>query len=190
LDGTGAWDTCKDSDLSTSDITTNDVTTSKHGFAPKAPNDATKFLDGTGAWTIPTGSGAEIKTATATWTSSYSSGTTSAEDLTDATITLSGLTSGRTYTIFAIASFSGDNNTDNNRLNSIMNMGGSDVNTCSHLQSGAGRDVPTTIHGLIKGVTGVTTYTAKIRVSSDGGTKRVNPVGHTQRISIIALQEV
>jgi hypothetical protein len=31
------------------DNTTNNVSTSKHGYAPKAPNDATKYLDGTGA---------------------------------------------------------------------------------------------------------------------------------------------
>lgn len=52
-----AWDQVTDADLSTSDVTTNDVSTTKHGFAPKAPNDATKFLDGTGAWTVPAGSG-------------------------------------------------------------------------------------------------------------------------------------
>ncbi len=39
-----------DSTISTTDITTNNVSTSKHGFAPKAPNDGTKFLDGTGAY--------------------------------------------------------------------------------------------------------------------------------------------
>lgn len=57
LDGsaTPAWDTIKDSDLSTSDITTNDVSTSKHGFVPKAPNSAFKWLDGTGAWTTVLG---------------------------------------------------------------------------------------------------------------------------------------
>lgn len=32
LDGTGAFDTVKDSDLSTSDITTNNVSTTKHGM--------------------------------------------------------------------------------------------------------------------------------------------------------------
>lgn len=35
-----------DATLTTSDITTNDVTSTKHGFAPKAPADATKFLNG------------------------------------------------------------------------------------------------------------------------------------------------
>lgn len=38
-------------------ITTNNVSTSKHGYAPILPNDATKYLDGTGAWTAPPGSG-------------------------------------------------------------------------------------------------------------------------------------
>lgn len=46
-----------DANMTTTDITTNDVSTSKHGFAPKAPNDATKFLDGTGAWSTPAGGG-------------------------------------------------------------------------------------------------------------------------------------
>ncbi len=45
-----------ESDLSITDITTNNVTTSAHGFTPKLPNDATKYLDGTGAYTVPTGS--------------------------------------------------------------------------------------------------------------------------------------
>lgn len=43
--------------LSFSDITTNNVSTSKHGFTPKLPNDATKYLDGTGAYSVPAGGG-------------------------------------------------------------------------------------------------------------------------------------
>ena len=39
-----------DANLTTTDVTTNNVSTTKHGFAPKAPNDGTKFLDGTGAY--------------------------------------------------------------------------------------------------------------------------------------------
>jgi hypothetical protein len=46
-----------DANLTTTDITTNNVSTSKHGFAPKAPNDATKFLDGTGVWSTPAAGG-------------------------------------------------------------------------------------------------------------------------------------
>lgn len=46
-----------EADLGLTDITTANVSTSAHGFAPKAPNDATKYLDGTGAYTVPSGGG-------------------------------------------------------------------------------------------------------------------------------------
>jgi hypothetical protein len=49
--------------LTLSDVTTLNASTSKHGFAPKLPNDATKFLDGTGAFTTPSGTGGEANTA-------------------------------------------------------------------------------------------------------------------------------
>lgn len=39
-----------DTEIVFTDNTTSDVSTTKHGYAPKAPNDATKFLDGTGTW--------------------------------------------------------------------------------------------------------------------------------------------
>jgi hypothetical protein len=39
------------------DVTTWDVSTSRHGFAPKLPNDNTKYLDGSGAWSTPSGGG-------------------------------------------------------------------------------------------------------------------------------------
>jgi hypothetical protein len=41
--------------LTLADNATGNVSTSAHGFAPKAPNDATKFLDGTGAYSVPAG---------------------------------------------------------------------------------------------------------------------------------------
>lgn len=37
------------------DTTAGDVSTTKHGYVPKAPNDAAKFLDGTGAFSTPAG---------------------------------------------------------------------------------------------------------------------------------------
>lgn len=39
------------------DNVTHDVSITKHGFAPKAPNDATKYLNGVGAWAVPAGGG-------------------------------------------------------------------------------------------------------------------------------------
>lgn len=39
------------------DITTLNVSTTAHGLTPKLPNDATKYLDGTGAYTVPASGG-------------------------------------------------------------------------------------------------------------------------------------
>lgn len=67
-----------DSDLSLSDILTNNVSITKHGFAPKAPNDATKYLDGTGAWSTPAGGGGGSGAAIKSWLwSNYTSASTS-----------------------------------------------------------------------------------------------------------------
>jgi len=47
--------TITEAHLSISDNTTKDVSTSAHGFCPKAPNDATKYLCGDGSWADPPG---------------------------------------------------------------------------------------------------------------------------------------
>ena len=39
------------------DLTDADVSITKHGFAPKAPNDTTKFLRGDATWAVPASSG-------------------------------------------------------------------------------------------------------------------------------------
>lgn len=57
ISGTPTWDSqpaVTEADLDLSDVTTANVSITKHGLAPKAPNDATKYLDGTGAWSTPT----------------------------------------------------------------------------------------------------------------------------------------
>lgn len=57
-----------EANLVLTDVTTNNVTISAHGFAPKAPNDATKYLDGTGAWSVPAGGGGSAAAGTLTGT--------------------------------------------------------------------------------------------------------------------------
>ncbi|HVW54124.1 MAG TPA: hypothetical protein VHC00_00450 [Rhizobiaceae bacterium] len=49
--------TVDESEINLSDVLTNNVSTARHGFAPKLPNDATKYLDGTGAYSVPAGGG-------------------------------------------------------------------------------------------------------------------------------------
>jgi hypothetical protein len=48
-------------DLAAPDDNTDlDVSTSAHGLCPKAPNDSSQFLDGTGAWSTPTIAAQEV----------------------------------------------------------------------------------------------------------------------------------
>ena len=52
-----AYSAVVEADLSLSAVTTGNVNTTRHGFAPVLPNDATKYLDGTGNFSTPVGSG-------------------------------------------------------------------------------------------------------------------------------------
>lgn len=61
LDGTGAFDTVKDTDLSFSDTTTNNASSSKHGYLPKLDNTGAKFLRDDGTWATPS-SGSSVLT--------------------------------------------------------------------------------------------------------------------------------
>ncbi len=48
-----AFSAVVEGDVTLADVTTLNVSTTKHGLAPKAPNDVSKFLDGTGAFSRP-----------------------------------------------------------------------------------------------------------------------------------------
>lgn len=67
--------TLSDATISTTDITTNNVSISKHGFVPKAPNDATKFLDGLGAYSVPPGGSIAFKNGVTSRAGNTASGT-------------------------------------------------------------------------------------------------------------------
>lgn len=56
-----AYAKVKDTDLAVTDVVGNNVSIAAHGFAPKSPNDSTKFLDGTGAYSVPAGSAPTYK---------------------------------------------------------------------------------------------------------------------------------
>lgn len=53
----GAQPDIAETDLNLSDNTTANASTTKHGLLRKLDNTATHYLDGTGAWTTPSGSG-------------------------------------------------------------------------------------------------------------------------------------
>lgn len=55
-----------DATISTTDITTNNSSTSKHGWLKKLDNNAAHYMDGTGAWGTPSGSGGLARTTLGT----------------------------------------------------------------------------------------------------------------------------
>lgn len=55
--------TIDDATLPMSDITTNNASITQHGFVPKLPNDASKFLNGVGGFSAPSGGGGGTRTA-------------------------------------------------------------------------------------------------------------------------------
>lgn len=56
----GASFNVTDANLVTSNVTTNNASITKHGFVPILPNDATKYYDGTGNYSTPSGSGSTL----------------------------------------------------------------------------------------------------------------------------------
>jgi hypothetical protein len=83
-----------DANMTTSDITTNDVSTSKHGFAPKAPNDTAKFLRGDGTWAVPASGSSSGRFGIADSNGAYTFYTTLA-------LAIAAATSGQTIEMFA-----------------------------------------------------------------------------------------
>lgn len=70
-----------DANLSTSDVTTNNASTSKHGFLLKLNNNAATWMDGTGAWSAPSGSGT-VNSGTAGQLAYYATSTNAVSTLT------------------------------------------------------------------------------------------------------------
>jgi hypothetical protein len=62
--------------ISFTDVTTGNVSLSAHGFVAKLPNDATKYYDGTGAWSVPAGGGGGLSGGTTNRFSYWTSATT------------------------------------------------------------------------------------------------------------------
>lgn len=61
-----SWSAVTESQITLSAVTTNDASATKHGFCPTLSNSATTYLNGTGSWTTPSGSGGAVVSYSAT----------------------------------------------------------------------------------------------------------------------------
>ena len=75
LYGGGSATSVPDTGVTFTDNTTGNSSTSNHGFLPKLDNSASHFLDGTGAWSTPSGSGATAAQLRSTIYKPFTTGT-------------------------------------------------------------------------------------------------------------------
>ena len=129
-----------------------------------------------------------IKMASATWTTAFSTTSTSYVDVTDATVTLSGLDAAETYDLYAIATGSLSNATATAYTYVQMVIDGTATTDFSHNVTGADTDYSFNIHGFKSTVTGATSYIAKLQSKVGSGTGKINrPAVETCRITLIAF---
>ena len=83
LSGTNTGDqTLSDATISVTDITTNNVSITAHGFAPKAPNDTSKYLRGDGTWATPAAGASGITRTVAVISTNTAAGAAASTDYT------------------------------------------------------------------------------------------------------------
>lgn len=174
------------------DNTDLDVSTSAHGLTPKLPNDATKFLGGTGSWAVPAAVGKAVVACTGTDT--QTSDTTLANDselhfavaagetwVVDVNLLYEGSTAGDFKFDWSLPSGSGSHGgvrliSTATGVSSGVNMNGASIGTAISIGAvGAGSLCHARLYATITiGVTGGTVYFQHAQNSSDGtATKRL-----------------
>lgn len=139
-------------------------------------------------WATPT-AGKFVKGAVTQWTSTFSS-SSSSTDITDATVTISGLDSAKTYMVFSSASNHVDANTAGNSIGTQLLINGTAVTELLFRPTltSINQEQPNTISGMLS-CTGATSYIAKLQTGSGmGGTGRWNQGAKKQEISVIAIE--
>lgn len=122
-----AYSSVVEGDFGFTDITTANASTSAHGLLPKLPNDATKFLNGVGAFAVP--AGVIAKTGNTTHLMSSTTTTTIAHGLgkTPAFVRISVFESTSSTSIGLVAQSIGtyDGTTQNSNFIAVDSNGGS-----------------------------------------------------------------
>lgn len=125
------------------------------------------------------------KTATATWTTAFNTTSLSYVDVTNATVTITGLTAATTYTLIAFATTHLSNDTSGQRVIVGLMINGTIV---TETESNDTFAAPCSLFGNAS-VTGATSYIVKLQVKVAGNTGRVNQGVDTSRITVLAIIE-
>ena len=129
----------------------------------------------------------DILIKTVSWTTSFSTDNTSFIDVTDATATLTGMDSTKTYIIFAIINPSKIGANAQGITVRVVIDGV--ANTIAAFNSPDSESFPVELHGIKTGVTSTTSIVAKLQIKTDTGTVTVNASNETARITILAFPQ-
>lgn len=140
------------------------------------------------AWAAAGGGGSEVKIASVQWTTEFNTTSASMVNVTNATCTITGLTSDTTYTLFAIVSFQVSSDASAGEvLDTQLVIDTTANNKCKQIVTGVSHEHNVCLTGF-KSVTGATSYTALLQVQSDGSaTAKINRPDDIQSITIIAI---
>jgi len=129
----------------------------------------------------------DVKSNSATKTDIYSSSSTGSWlDVTDMTVSVSGLDAAKTYTLIAMANGHGENGS------SQFTQWQLDINGNSRgsSRSPSSSQATVTLNGSVTGQTGSTSYTAKLQMKIAGGTGYFNNnTSHTACITLMVVEE-
>lgn len=130
----------------------------------------------------------EIKIAVAVWTVVFTTSTVNT-DITGATVTLTGLTAGKTYSLFAICS--GDVRSSGATWYTGIALFIDGTIRCEIRVENMNADTSEsyTLSGVKTGVTGATSYIAKLQKRQDASSVSFNVTPLTSSITLIAIEE-
>lgn len=135
--------------------------------------------------------GTEVKIATATWATTFTTTSSTMVDVTSATVTISGLTAGTTYTLIAFVEFHARKATAGQLGHFQLLVDGTASNIVRHQFPGASQDMELLFHSVKTSVTGATSYIAKLQAAVNsaetGVSLDINTLTLTQRITVIAI---
>lgn len=189
-----------EADITLANNTTNDVSITKHGFAPKAPNDATKFLDGTGSYSVPAGSSGVITQIVSTQTGAVATATTvipaddtiptSTEGDAWAAIstTITPTNAAHILLIELTVSTTSNNVANANIIYALFQDAGAAAISVAMARSATSNEEHTLVlrFSMVAGTTSATTFKIRFGPDASGGTITVNGVNTARRFGGVA----
>ena len=133
--------------------------------------------------------GTEVKSAIGEWATSFATTSTSLVDVTNATITISGLTSGTTYQVISHFTSTSKNTSASTGQNIAIVIGSTTETTLTHHSDSAASNIEILTMHANQSVTSVTSITSKLQCSVSAGTMTINSQSENSMMSSMAIAQ-